>query len=52
MLENIVTMDETMGCHHIPETKKQSMQWSKKGSQASKGKSPCQPDQADAVGVF
>ncbi len=31
MLDNIVTMDETMVCHHTPETKKQSMQWIKKG---------------------
>jgi hypothetical protein len=31
MLDNMVTMDETMVCHHTPETKKQSMQWVKKG---------------------
>jgi hypothetical protein len=31
MLDNIVTMDETMVCHHTPETKKQSMQRVKKG---------------------
>jgi histone-lysine N-methyltransferase SETMAR len=31
MLDNIVTMDETMVCHHTPATKKQSMQWVKKG---------------------
>jgi histone-lysine N-methyltransferase SETMAR len=31
MLQNIVTMDETMVCHHTPQTKKQSMQWVKKG---------------------
>jgi hypothetical protein len=30
MLDNIVTMDETMVCHHTPATKKQSMQWVKK----------------------
>jgi hypothetical protein len=31
MLEDIVTMDETMVCYHTPETKKQSKQWIKKG---------------------
>ncbi len=31
MLDNIVTMDETMVCYHTPATKKQSMQWVKKG---------------------
>jgi hypothetical protein len=30
MLQNIVTMDETIVCHHTPQTKKQSMQWIKK----------------------
>jgi histone-lysine N-methyltransferase SETMAR len=31
MLDNIVTMDETMVCYHTPQTKKQSKQWIKKG---------------------
>jgi len=31
MLDNIVTMDETMVSYHTPETKKQSKQWIKKG---------------------
>lgn len=32
MLDNIVTMDETMVSFHTPETKRQSKQWTKKGS--------------------
>jgi hypothetical protein len=35
MLDNIVTMDETMVCHNTPKTKKQSMQWVKKGQAGS-----------------
>ncbi len=31
MLDNIVTMDETMVLYHMPETKKQSKQWIAKG---------------------
>jgi len=31
MLDNIVTMDETMISYHTPETKKQSKQWRRKG---------------------
>ena len=31
MLDNIVTMDETMVSYHTPETKKQSKQWRRKG---------------------
>ena len=31
MLDNIVTMDETMISYHTPETKKQSEQWRWKG---------------------
>ncbi len=31
MLDNIVTMDETMVSYHTPETKKQSKQWMAKG---------------------
>ncbi len=31
MLDNIVTMDETMVSYHTPETKKQSKQWIAKG---------------------
>jgi histone-lysine N-methyltransferase SETMAR len=31
MLEDIVTMDETMVCYHTPETKKQPKHWIKKG---------------------
>jgi hypothetical protein len=31
MLDNIVTMDETMVSYHTPETKKQSKQWISKG---------------------
>ncbi len=31
MLDSIVTMDETMVCYHMPQSKKQSQQWIKKG---------------------
>jgi Transposase (partial DDE domain) len=31
MLDNIITMDETMVSYHTPETKKSSKQWIKKG---------------------
>jgi hypothetical protein len=30
MLENIVTLDETMVCHFTPDTKKQTIEWVKK----------------------
>jgi histone-lysine N-methyltransferase SETMAR len=32
MLDNIITMDETMVSYHTPQTKRQSKQWIKKGS--------------------
>jgi histone-lysine N-methyltransferase SETMAR len=32
MMDNIVTMDETMVSYHTPQTKRQSKQWIKKGS--------------------
>jgi predicted HAD superfamily phosphohydrolase YqeG len=31
ILDNIVTMDETMVSYHSPQTKRQSKQWIKKG---------------------
>jgi hypothetical protein len=31
MMDQIVTMDETMVCYHTPETKRQSKQWVKRG---------------------
>jgi hypothetical protein len=31
MLDSIVTMDETMVCYHMPQSKKQSQQWIEKG---------------------
>jgi hypothetical protein len=31
MLDNIITMDETMMSYHTPETKRQSKKWFQKG---------------------
>ncbi len=45
-LENIVTMDKTMVCHHTPEIKKISHAVGPKGTSGPyKGKGPCQQDQ-------
>jgi hypothetical protein len=53
MLDNIITMDETMVSCHTPETKKQSKQWIAKGeTRPHQGKSPGQQDQADDSGLF
>jgi hypothetical protein len=53
MLDNIITMDETMVSCHTPETKKQSKQWVAKGETGPRqGKSPGQQDQADDSGLF
>jgi histone-lysine N-methyltransferase SETMAR len=51
-LDNIVTMDETIVCHHTPETKKQSTQWVNKGQPGPLKAGLCQQDNTDAVGFF
>ncbi len=35
MLDSIGTMDETMVCYHMPQSKKQSQQWIEKGQPGS-----------------
>jgi hypothetical protein len=36
MLDSIVTMDKTTVCYHMPQMKKQSLQWIKKGQPGPK----------------
>ena len=50
---NIVAMDESAISFHIPETKRQSKKWMKKGQPGPiKEKSPCLKDQADGASLL
>ncbi len=47
MLDSIVTMDETMVCYHMPQSKKQSQQWIEKGQPG-----PIKANQTDVARLF
>jgi uncharacterized protein YnzC (UPF0291/DUF896 family) len=52
MLDNIITIDETMVSYHTPESKKIQTVDKKGAARPKKGKDPCQPDQTDVDGFF